>query len=53
MSRVIYGVAQACLNVVIYLINGADLVHRGINCLLVVSLLASKDSLSLTVVVAL
>ena len=53
MSRVIYGVAQACLNVVIYLINGANLVHRGVQCLLVVPLLASEDSLSLTVVVAL
>lgn len=53
MSRVVYRVAQACLNVVIYLINGANLVHRGVQCLLVVPLLASKDSLSLTVMISL
>lgn len=53
MSRVVYRVAQACLNVVIYLINGANLVHRCVQCLLVVPLLASEDSLSLTVMIAL
>ena len=53
MSRVVYSVAQACLNVVIDLINSAYLVHRGINCLLVVPLLGSEDSLSLTVMVSL
>ena len=53
MSRVVYRVSQASLNVVIDLINGADLVHRGVYCLLMVSLLASEDSLSLTVVGAL
>jgi len=53
MSSVVYRVAQACLNVVIYLINGANLVHRGVQCLLVVPLLASEDSLSLTVMISL
>ena len=53
MSRIVYGVSQASLNVVVYLINSADLVNRGVYCLLVVSLLASEDSLSLTVVGAL
>ena len=53
MSRVVYRVSQASLNVVIDLINGADLVHRGVQCLLVVPLLASEDSLSLTVMIAL
>jgi hypothetical protein len=53
MSRVVNRVAQACLNVVIYLINGANLVHRGVQCLLVIPLLASEDSLSLTIMVSL
>ena len=53
MSRVVYGVSQASLNMVIDLINGAYLVHRGIYCLLVVPLFSSENSLSLTVVGAL
>ena len=53
MSRVVYGVSQASLNMVIDLINGADLVHRGVYCLLVVPLFPSEDSLSLSVIGAL
>ena len=53
MSRIVYGVSQASFNMVIDLINGAYLVHRGVNCLLVVSLFASEDSLSLNVIGAL
>lgn len=48
MSRVVNGVSQASLNMVIDLIYGADIVHRGVNCMLLVSLFASEDSLSLT-----
>lgn len=48
MSRVVNGVSQASLNMVIDLIYGADIVHRGVNCLLVISLFASENPLSLT-----
>lgn len=53
MSRVVYGVSQASFNMVVDLINGADLVHRGVYCLLVVTLFSSEDSLRLSVIGAL